>query len=376
MTSHSLPQQGEYLRAALEQEKKPIGFLLGAGAPMSVRVDGNPLIPDLATLTGLVRSEIGGDLGESLDALIRHLNPNDQNNLEEVLNYVRTLAALPGSGDVRGVEVDQLAVLDAEICKVVRAHVDTELPPDSTGYSALALWIRSVGRAESTQIFTTNYDLLIEQALERAMVAYFDGFMGSYEPVFDIQAIEEDDLPSRWTLLWKLHGSINWAQDSDGNVVRRSADASNHETALVYPSHLKYHQSRRLPYLAMMDRLKAFLRQPGAILVACGFSFKDQHINEVIEQSLRNNPTASLHGLLFDDLASYPEATILGKRLPNLSLLAKDRGVIGGIEGGWSPDVDGSAVRCDLGDFAALGSLLQRLTGVAPASHQEHVAHV
>jgi hypothetical protein len=124
--------------------------------------------------------------------------------------------------------------------------------------------------------------------------------MGSREPIFDIQSIEEDSLPSRWTLLWKLHGSINWRQDENGEVLRRPADADDGGSALVYPSHLKYDQSRRQPYLAMMDRLKAFLKKPGAILVSCGFSYRDQHINEIIDQSLRGNPTASVQGLLFE----------------------------------------------------------------------------
>ncbi|WP_192477336.1 SIR2 family protein [Arthrobacter sp. AET 35A] len=230
---------------------------------MSIRIDGKPLIPGLEALTSLVLKEVGEKHQQSLQTLVGHLDECDRGNLEAVLNYVRALAALPGGLAIRGIEKADLEELDAAICQVVRAHVDADLPDDDNPYLALALWIRAVRRLMPTQVFTTNYDLLMKQALERRRVAYFDGFMGSREPVFDLQAIEEDDLPSRWTLLWKLHGSINWSQDPDGNVIRRPADSTDQRSALVYPSHLKYDQSRRLPYLAMLDRLKAFLRKPG-----------------------------------------------------------------------------------------------------------------
>lgn len=371
---YDVQQQVDYIRAALEQEKKPLGFLIGAGAPMSMHANGVSLIPGLEELTQKVQTDIKPEYASAINTLLGHLDSKDAGNLEALLSYVRTLAALPGSSDIRGVSVEALSKLDAEICKVIRTYVDQTLPLGDSPYFALALWISAVRRLVPTQIFTTNYDLLMEQALERQRVAYFDGFMGSREPSFDLQAIEEDPLPSRWTLLWKLHGSINWSQDEHGNVVRRPANADDAASALIYPSHLKYDQSRRLPYLAMMDRLKAFMRRPGAILITTGFSFRDQHINEVIDQSLRANLTASVQGLLFGSLSDYKDASALAEDLPNLTLLAEDAAVVGSVSSAWGtgePDDEGSAspMKCALGDFAELGKLLRDLTGELP--HRE-----
>lgn len=53
--AHELQQQVAYIRAALEQEKKPLGFLIGAGAPMSMRSNGAPLIPGLPVCQGELR---------------------------------------------------------------------------------------------------------------------------------------------------------------------------------------------------------------------------------------------------------------------------------------------------------------------------------
>lgn len=365
--AHDLRQQTGYLRAALEQEKKPLGFLIGAGAPMSIREGGKPLVPGLEELSEIVQRDVDPTSASVIKKLIGHLPKIEEKNLESLLNYVRSLAALPGTDDIRGISVADLSKLDAEICKVVRSNVDQTLPAGDTPYFALALWIGSMRRIVPTQIFTTNYDLLMEQALDRQNVAYFDGFMGSRRPSFNLQAIEEDTLPNRWTLLWKLHGSINWSQDENGTVFRRATDADDDSSALVYPSHLKYDQSRRLPYLAMMDRLKNFMRRPGSILVTSGYSFRDQHINEIIDQSLRANPTASVQGLLFDKLEIYPDAKQLARGLPNLILLAEDGAMVGSSSGEWVPTIeeDGTTnpTKCNLGDFLALGSLLRQLIG-------------
>ncbi|MGZ0713112.1 SIR2 family NAD-dependent protein deacylase (plasmid) [Coraliomargarita sp. W4R53] len=362
---HDLAQQTSYLRAALEQDKKPLGFLVGAGAPMSIRIDSKPLIPGIEQLTRSALQEVNGECGAALTKLLGHLPTKDQENLEALLNYIRALASLPGDIDVRGIPMHVLTDLDREICRVVRRHVNQALPSGDTPYFSLALWIGAVQRSIPVQVFTTNYDLLLEEALERQKVAYFDGFMGSREPVFDLQAIEEDTLPNRWTLLWKLHGSINWSQNDHGDVIRTRGDVDDDSSALVYPSHLKYEQSRRLPYLAMMDRLKAYLHQPGAILITSGFSFRDQHINEVIDQSLRANPTASVHALLYGPLVDYGEATALARELPNLLLLAEDAAVVGTSSGEWSSTDAGSdeLVKCELGDFGSLGELLRAVTG-------------
>lgn len=71
-------------------------------------------------------------------------------------------------------------------------------------------------------------------------------------------------IPARWTRLWKLHGSINWEKNEEtvnGNKVTRVVRVTREAAAgkvMIFPSHLKFEQSRRMPYLAMLDRLRAF----------------------------------------------------------------------------------------------------------------------
>jgi hypothetical protein len=85
----------------------------------------------------------------------------------------------------------------------------------------------------------------------------------------------------------------------------------------------------------MLDRLKSFLARGQAVLITCGYSFADQHLNEVILQGLSGNPKAICFGMLHGDRLAYPEAMSRARKHPNLSLLAADGAVLNTIERDW-----------------------------------------
>jgi hypothetical protein len=381
-------RQISYLQQVLASDKKPLGFFLGAGCPMAVRVgvDGSsPLIPDIAGLTQMVRDHLSGSADAGPLSLVeKHLKKDGLANvtLEDMLTHIRALRAVVGIEAVRGLKAADLDSLDDKICGIVQQVADQTLPTTDTPYRSLAVWADAVHRDKPIEVFTTNYDLLMEQAFESVRVPYFDGFAGARRPFFDLRAMEEDDLPPRWARLWKLHGSVNWYQVPSGGVFRGTSAEIGSEKRVIYPSHLKYEQSRRMPYLAMIDRLRAFLKQAAGALVLCGCSFRDDHITEVIVQGLRGTPSAVAFALLFDDLARYPRAIELASTRPNFNLLARDGGVIGGQRCRWirkDPGVNTSGVdqwlkwkpgeagmqqaELTLGDFGDFGRLLQEVTG-------------
>lgn len=185
---------------------------------------------------------------------------------------------------MRGFDRASLEALDVAVGDAINDLVAVSLPSEDSPYHQLAAWAGSIARAQALEIFTTNYDLLIEQALEESRVPYFDGFVGARESFLDITAIEDDEMPARWVRLWKLHGSVNWRLD--GSSVSRVSHLQAGSPRLVHPSHLKYDESRRMPYLAMIDRLRAFLRRRGAARFVSGYSFGDRHINEAMIQGL------------------------------------------------------------------------------------------
>ncbi|MBI4658754.1 MAG: SIR2 family protein [Verrucomicrobia bacterium] len=386
-------KQVGYLQQCLSSDKKPLGLFLGAGCPMSIRLDADkkaPLIPDIAGITKIVRDELANceDCGPLLKTVEEHFKKDGRDNttVEDMLTHIRALRAVAGKDDVRGLSAEKLDKLDDKICQSIHKVADKSLPNTETPYHCLASWVDAVRRENPVEIFTTNYDLLMEQAFEDCRVPYFDGFAGVRKPFFDLRAMEEDMLPPRWARLWKLHGSINWYQVADKGVFRSTTTDDVGAKRVIHPSHLKYQESRRMPYLAMIDRLRAFLKQPTATLVLCGYSFRDEHINEVIVQGLECTQTAIAFALLYDVITEYQQAVPLARKRSNLSLLARDGAVISGQESQW-PEKDAEAVSADdgtwvkwtpvgranengkrkpelkLGDFAIFGQFLQELVG-------------
>lgn len=350
---HDAYRQIGYIQQALSQNRKPIGVFLGAGCPLSVRVNpycdiesklesSFPLIPDVAGLTNIIGEKLKGEKDslsdyEKLVSQLKEDNPSKSPNIEDILSHLRSLRQIAGKGTVREFIAKQLDVLDEDICRIISSEVDKELPTEDSPYHNLAIWARSIPRLKPIHLFTTNYDLLIEQALEESACPYFDGFIGSKNAFFDLGTVEDEVLlHARWCRLWKIHGSINWKIDKAKRIVR-SIKTEENESYLIYPSHLKYDQSRKMPYLAMLDRLKEFILSSSSILFLSGYSFSDDHINDVILQSLRSNPNAMCFAFLFGSLddEKYLKAKECAKQISNLSLIAFDKGIIGRQEGEW-----------------------------------------
>lgn len=403
---HDAAHQVRLLREAVQSAKVRIGFFLGAGCPSGIYDEKNEKsirhIPDVAGLTLSVReSLLSADKEATLsltpiwDKLIESCKCSIETipNVEHVLTEIRTLCARRGNSDVDGVSKENLKILDRKICDAITKEVGKSLPSHRCAYHRFASWISGIHRIAPVEIFTPNYDLLIEEALETQGVPHFDGFVGAREPFFDIASIEQDSIPPRWTRLWKLHGSINWQKRDDGTVFRVAGKAADGKM-MIYPSHLKYDQSRRMPYLAMLDRLKAFFRAGGQspgfgppVLVVSGYSFSDDHLNEVLTDGLRGNRSAQCFVLAYDSLSKSKPIVEMAIKQPNLSLIASDGAVVGTRPGlyrhassGMStepwvsveaavPEVDATPAnltRSRLGDFHYLCLLLEHLCGTKP----------
>lgn len=373
-TTHDMKAQIRALQLCLTADKRPLGFLLGAGCPLAVQVgtigSTTPLIPDIKGLTKLVCGKLKADDEHQavLQALEIVCNEDEvpASTVEDFLNRLRNIHAVGGKSAVRGITPEQALKTDRRICQLIKAEVEKELPNASSPYHALARWMRGIPRTAAVEIFTPNYDLLFEQGFEESGVPYFDGFVGTRRAFLDVEAMENEApnerLPARWARLWKLHGSVNWHRDNDGNVWRGTD--SGDDDLLVYPSHHKYSQSRRMPFLAMMDRLKAFLNRPEAVLVVCGYSFEDQHFNALLRDGLRGNSRAAVFGLVFGSLGAAHPAIPLAKEAPNFLLLGQDAAVIGGNRGTWTvPQGESVAPDFPHGDFASLGRFLSSISG-------------
>ncbi|WP_332205481.1 SIR2 family protein [Vibrio vulnificus] len=332
-TVHNPDQYMYDFRHLITHSRKKIGILVGAGAPVSINIgdDKNrkPLIPDISGLTSIVESQLENDDKIAFHALAEELQ---NKNIELILSRVRALAGVIGKTKIHGLDAEGYDLLSAKICSIIKDVVSQELPEGENPYSHLISWINGINRDYAVELFTTNYDLLLEEAMERTRTPYFDGFTGSKSAFFDPSSISRNDLPSRWIRLWKLHGSINWSRNAKGEVTRLQGDDDG---SMVYPSHIKYDQTQAAPFSSMFERLKQFLLEPDSLLITAGFSFADAHITAKLDECLSENPSSAVIALQYQVLANENEAVAAGLRRPNLSIYCRDGAVINGVKAKW-----------------------------------------
>lgn len=402
--THDPARHLRYLRQSLSQDSEAIGFFISAGCPLSVKMEGDkwPLIPDVAALTNHINVEFSTD--KNYAHLLKELIKagRSEKNVEDILSFLRSLLSVSRGGEVRGLDEASLRNLQHKICAVIVRKLNVQLPNQETPYHDMGNWVKSIDRKIAVEIFTTNYDILTELAFEDLQIPYFDGFVGTRRSFFDLRAVEDSLIPVHWSRVWKIHGSINWYQQTISGQLKvyRSSEIQSELVEgeishLIYPSHLKYEESRKMPYLALIDQLTRFIRKKSSFLILCGYSFSDGHINDAIVNALKANPTAMVLGLMYENFHSeseggvtverYPEAYRLAKAQHNLNIWTYDKAIIGTNLGVWRSELDDSDFvsgisefiskqkKADgqpngmhllkLGDFAQFASFLKRMIG-------------
>ncbi|MDP2716732.1 SIR2 family protein [Rheinheimera sp.] len=360
-TVHNPDQYMYDLKHILTSGKKKIGILIGAGAPVSINVatDGTwkSLIPDIAGLTEIVVANLN-KTEQSVYANIK--NDVGSNNIELILSRIRSLSEVIGNTKIHGFDATGFEGLSKKICSEIKNVVSKQLPDGENPFSNLISWINGINREHAVEVFTTNYDLLLEEALERTRTPYFDGFSGSRIAFFDPSTISTNNLPARWVRLWKLHGSINWSKNSNGEITR---SAGSDDGTMVYPSHIKYDQTQAAPFSALFERLKNFLLEPDSLLLTAGFSFADAHITNKLDECLAANGSSALIAFQYKNLDEETPALKIASRRPNMSVYCKNGATINGVSAPWKlgepPSKNWHAIRGEywhnesflLGDF-------------------------
>ncbi|EOF8234695.1 SIR2 family protein [Yersinia enterocolitica] len=155
-------------------------------------------------------------------------------------------------------------------------------------------------RRKPVNIFTTNYDTLLEDSLALKKIPYWDGFSGGAVAYRTLNY--GDNLPSNGVRanIIKVHGSIDWYLCENGYVWRvRENDGypTKNRRVLIYPQATKYIATQQDPFSTQFDIFRRSLNSPNSnVLSVCGYSFGDEHINNEIEvaMSKKDNKTVLL----------------------------------------------------------------------------------
>ena len=182
------------------------------------------------------------------------------------------------------------------------------------------------GTRDRLNIFTTNYDRLIEAGADIAGIHLIDRFVGSLSPIFRSSRLDIDmhyNPPGirgeprylegvvKYT---KLHGSIDWINAN--NCIRKIGLPFGVEgidpylnapglpatpsKIMIYPNASKDRETSEYPYVELFRDYAASICRPNSTLVTYGYSFGDEHINRVIRDML-TIPSTHLVVIAFDD---------------------------------------------------------------------------
>jgi hypothetical protein len=339
------------IQQLLVSDKKKIAFLFGAGTSLSKKNNNSPTIPAVAKMTTQVVDAIKKvpEFASAINGIQSDITDDGKLfTIETLLSNIEEKISVVGKGKLNDLSKKDLNKLDDQIKEKVLSIVSVHKTIDNKAYKNMsqcdfASWIKSANRKHAVEIFTTNYDYLFEIGLESGNIPYYDGFTGSYKPFFNANSLDDLNYLSQQTKLWKIHGSLGLHKDdTSGNIIRSS---SNKDDLLIYPSSLKYNNSKKQPYASFMDRLNSFLRQDDAVLFICGYSFGDEHINERIISALQTNTTAHVFVIYHDivwngniksyDFKEESPLALIAKNNRKISVLSSRNAVIGSKYGTW-----------------------------------------
>ena len=347
----------EFARGLLQiliSDAKKIGFLFGAGTSFAVKNDSYPKsrVPAVREMTKKIVNAIKEEKEEYKCALKEIeeelLESGIDFNIEYLLSNIIQKEVVIGKGKLCGLGKENFkdlqGIIKGKVIELVSVHKDKDLFLSELIHRDFAQWIGQASRKFPIEIFTTNYDYLFEIGLESHNIPYFDGFVGSLEPFFHPVFVEDIYFLPNVTKLWKIHGSLGWDLNSENKkIIRSYRDESK---IVIFPSLQKYDDSKKQPYVSYLDRLSKFLKQDDAVLFVCGYSFGDQHINDVILNALTSTKTSHIFALIFDRCKDKDDKRIytleensaiakLGMIQTKLSIYGMRSAVIGGKFGKW-----------------------------------------
>lgn len=218
------------------------------------------------------------------------------NNLEKMLETMEAISVANGIKSIDA-EIDNKISM---VQKFIREKIKSGTFGDEVWQIYRDFYTRTVGKGRKNpiNIFTTNYDLFNERALDSLSFPYNNGFIGTYNRRFNPASykyayVEDMNLSKTvWERvpnfynLFKLHGSISWVKKENQICERNIDNIEDNDTLMIYPTPLKDRTTLMTPYSDLFRSFETELLKTNSILITLGYSFSDDHINRLILNAL------------------------------------------------------------------------------------------
>jgi len=217
-------------------------------------------------------------------------------NLEKMLE---TLGAILVSNQIKVIEEEAEQKMKL-IQNYLREKIIAGLCSSDVQDTYKKFYLKSAQKTRKTPIsvFTTNYDLFNEMAMDELGFPYNNGFSGTYRRKFNPASysymyVENMNLNrdfwepiSSFYNLVKLHGSISWVRKDEQVWEQDFENIADNDTVMIYPTPLKDRSTLMTPYSDLFRTMENKLMQKNSTLIVMGYSFSDEHINRVILNGL------------------------------------------------------------------------------------------
>lgn len=188
--------------------------------------------------------------------------------------------------------------------------------------SFLGFWANTISSRslhivnKQVNIFTTNFDMFMEDSCERLNIPYNDGFAGQINPTFSVENFNKiqrykslqfdntSDIPL-FNII-KLHGSVSWQEKeekifySNGFHIPDDLESKSgtdfeegyKKIAVINPNAEKHFETvLDTNYASMLRKFTLELEKENSVLILIGFSLADKHIKNLLYSVMKSNPT-------------------------------------------------------------------------------------
>jgi NAD-dependent SIR2 family protein deacetylase len=325
-----LNKKVEIYRSFLSRHFDNTIVLTGAGSSFGI---GKTEIKGMTMkkLWGEIVNKCGKESIEKLGKKINYkIDDITRANLEEFLSHASLYLLLYHDTDSEVKEnVNKIKQIIISNCTII-------MPEDAPHKEFLKRITARKLKHNRLKLFTTNYDMLFEQAANECGFTMIDGFTFTFPRVFNGNNYDYDIVirkNSRITAqenyagkvfhLYKLHGSLDWEKDEESGQIRKCDFANNKMPVMIFPSSIKYETSYEQPFFEMMSRFQTELRMDNALLIIIGYSFGDKHINSMIFEALELNHSLQL--VIVDPyIENFEEIIKRTERSANIMLIKCD----------------------------------------------------
>ena len=277
---------------AVSVQKAPaqgdVAFLLGAGASVEAQVpDTVHLIQDFAEQT---------TWATQIQTLLKELREWAKTqgrvvDVELVLETLQRLADWPqeplAALQRQPVEID--GIEPRKVLEALRDFIKQKVVVDPEKTAYLDPLRGFVDSEKPLSVYSLNYDTAIEVFCAKHRLAYRDGFGEDWNPrVFDDQNVD--------LLLFKLHGSITWYRTDRGRFLKIPVMLKDSTVRLITTERataLMLYPAQKLAYIEPLFELLLQMKKRLAtcqFLVAVGYSFRDDHVRQILWDVARVSP--------------------------------------------------------------------------------------